>query len=189
MPPLTVDEARMFPACRELDAKIAVVFFGWRWMQPTFEDPKTPRMTALIPPANLSSASLSGWEPSDAEALRYADWDKMFWRDLGDANDPYVSFHQGFPRYSSKVNAAFELVEKLAAEYHWEIKSPFREGSPWVAGLTPLGVTGWNGRPDYQAPGQTMPLAVCRAALVLTVERQRETEWQAEQNAQDDKNG
>ena len=73
------------------------------------------------------------------------------------------------PRYSTDLRAAFELVAEIEARGYWlRLVSPFQPGQPWWAGFTPLGVTGWNGRPDYEASGPTPMVAICRAAL-LTV--------------------
>jgi len=58
----------------------------------------------------------------------------------------------------------------MAEKYHWIIKSPFRNGLKWFAGLTLLGVSGWNGRPDFNASGNTEMEAVCRVALKVVEE-------------------
>lgn len=74
------------------------------------------------------------------------------------------------PRYSSDIKAAWRVVEKLDEHgFHAVVKSPFTAGEPYHAGFTPHGQTGWNGRPDYAGSGDTMPLAVCRAALLTTL--------------------
>lgn len=73
-------------------------------------------------------------------------------------NDPCV------PHYSTDLTAAMQLAEKLTDRFHWRICSPFDQEGEWFAGLTPLGVTGWNGRPDYEASAYTLSVAISLAA-------------------------
>ena len=67
--------------------------------------------------------------------------------------------------YSTNISAAWEVVEKLQQQFHLRLNSPFDFGDPYFAGFTPLGVTGFNGRPDFEASAPTAPLAICRTAL------------------------
>ena len=53
-----------------------------------------------------------------------------------------------------------ETIARYAKDYHWLIRSPFTDGGLWVVGLTPKGVTGWNGRPDYEGAGATLEAAI-----------------------------
>lgn len=76
------------------------------------------------------------------------------------------------PAFSGGIAAALELLDSMASRYHWVIKSPFDEGGDYVVGLTPLGVSGWNGRPDFVAFAKNreeIPLAICRAYLLATL--------------------
>ena len=57
------------------------------------------------------------------------------------------------------------VIERMESKYHWVIKTPFRLGEKYWAGLTPLGVTGWNGKPDYYIEADTLTVAICLAAL------------------------
>lgn len=66
---------------------------------------------------------------------------------------------------STSIQAAWQVVEKMGAEWHAVVRSPFQDGEPYWAGFTTKGCTGWNGRPDHQASADTAPLAICRAAL------------------------
>ena len=54
------------------------------------------------------------------------------------------------------------LLTKLEAiPGHWyRLSSPFQPDDGYHAGLTPHGVTGWNGRPDYRGDGQTLEEAI-----------------------------
>lgn len=73
--------------------------------------------------------------------------------------------------YSTNIGAAWQVVEELSDRFHLQLTSPFQFNEPWWAGFTPLGVTGWNGRPDFKASGDTAPLAICLAALKAVVWR------------------
>lgn len=69
------------------------------------------------------------------------------------------------PRYSEEIDTAWRIIDKLADRYHVRVTGPFRLGDPYFAGFTPLGCSGFNGRPDYQASGKTAALAICWAGL------------------------
>ena len=69
------------------------------------------------------------------------------------------------PDFYHDIAAAWLLIEKLSERFHWRIDSPFDVGDPWLAGVTPLGISGWNGRPDFRASGPTFPAAITLAAL------------------------
>lgn len=58
-----------------------------------------------------------------------------------------------------------KLIEKLMEDYHLKMKTPFEKGSPFYCGITPLGMTGWNGRGDFEAMAPTLPIAIGLAAL------------------------
>ena len=82
----------------------------------------------------------------------------------------------GFPGASStSIAVAWALIEAVCARvaddapngYWCRIETPWRESDPYHVGFTPKGATGWNGRPDYRAAADTMPLAACRAALLV----------------------
>jgi Phage ABA sandwich domain len=76
-----------------------------------------------------------------------------------------IVLHDTVSEYSTDIAAAWEVVEKMSDRFHWRIQSPFEAGGLWFAGLTPLGATGWNGRPDYNIGDHSAPLAICLAAL------------------------
>ena len=69
------------------------------------------------------------------------------------------------PPYSTNIAAAWEVVERLRNRFHARITTPFTAGEQFFCGFTPLGITGWNGRPDFSAGAETAPLAICLAAL------------------------
>ncbi len=83
--------------------------------------------------------------------------------------------------YSTSDRAALNVVEHMIGlGYHWKINTPFdprtRDGQLYHAGFTEWGVSGWNGRPDHRACGETLALAICRAALAYCDWRDRPVE-------------
>lgn len=60
-----------------------------------------------------------------------------------------------------------------AAGYHLRFDSPFQPGDQHQVGLTPHGVTGWNGRPDHYFNG-TMEEAIEKASGFLDYVAARE---------------
>lgn len=81
-----------------------------------------------------------------------------------------VSYRRGEhePNYSRDIAAAWLVVRNIEHRgYYWKIHTPFRQGDPHFAGVTPQGITGWNGRPDFEGSGETMPEAICKAALLV----------------------
>lgn len=70
------------------------------------------------------------------------------------------------PKWSTSIADAWELVEQAERDGFWlKIHSPFVAGDAWHAGFTPLGITGWNGQPDYAGAAPTAPRAICLAFL------------------------
>lgn len=73
---------------------------------------------------------------------------------------------------SSDIAAAWEVVEKLSDKLWCELKVNFTSDYKSRAGFTTVGCSGFNGRPDFAACGNTrtdLPLAICRAALLATL--------------------
>lgn len=63
------------------------------------------------------------------------------------------------------------LLAELTRRGWWvEIRTPFQPGTQagalYWAGLTPLGTTGWNGRPDVHVGDLTLRGALSRAVLL-----------------------
>lgn len=67
---------------------------------------------------------------------------------------------------------SFSIIDYLKGQGYWcSIKSPFDPYSEkpcknWNVGFTPHSCTGWNGRADYRSRGETLAIAICRAALI-----------------------
>lgn len=77
------------------------------------------------------------------------------------------------PAFSTNIGAAWLVVQELESAFHATLKTPFMKGDMYWAGFTPLGATGWNGRPDFSGKGHTMPLAICHSALLVVRARRR----------------
>ncbi len=89
--------------------------------------------------------------------------------------DRHVGPRLCYPPYSRGLASAWEVVGQIQAKgFWWKIVSPFTADSPWSAGFTPQGVTGWNGRPDYEGHGATFELAVCEAVLAWAAEKEQD---------------
>ncbi len=106
-------------------------------------------------------AALMGDKPGDDGYWHSWDGGKAWTRDNG-------------PRHYSTDAQALAVLKKfmITQGLWWQIRSPFYEGQPWHAGLTPFRTTGWNGRPDWRASGKTEAIACCRAALMTLGEPQ-----------------
>lgn len=84
-------------------------------------------------------------------------------------------FGRRFGYYSGRIDYAWQVVEKMESLGHWcQTQTPFGAiGSlaaydGYWAGFTPHGTTGWNGTPDHWTCAETLPLAICLAALKAT---------------------
>jgi hypothetical protein len=72
------------------------------------------------------------------------------------------------PWFSRSWEAAGMVVEQMAKKGYWcQIRNEFESpgGIDCWAGFTPHGTTGWKGRPDHWTKAETVPLAICLAAL------------------------
>lgn len=72
--------------------------------------------------------------------------------------------NRGYPKNEHEL---LKLILLVSASHHWLIKSPFTEGDQWWVGLTPKGVTGWNGRPDIYVSAPTLTDAICEAVILI----------------------
>jgi hypothetical protein len=73
------------------------------------------------------------------------------------------------PTYSTDLVEAWQVVAALERRGYWcQMRTPFQagdEGDGYWAGFTPHGTSGWNGRPDHWTSADTLPRAICLAAL------------------------
>lgn len=103
-------------------------------------------------------------------------------------------------RVSRDARGMFELLDMLrqyqphpmdTVGFHAQLKTPFTDGHGdqcW-AGLTPLGMGGWNGCPDYKEGAPTLPLAVVKAALSIHFDDPGPTSGQLRRNRAEDVQG
>jgi hypothetical protein len=143
---MTPEEIERMPAGRELDALIAEKVMGFKW-----RTSKHSGYRYLFPPghrSNLFTDSI-GNEPL------YGDWDDCV------------------PAYSTDIAAAWQVVEKLCADAHnFSFDSgAFGPGSDWQNKIDKWTVC----FDDYttvevHSYAPTMPLAICRAALLATLQ-------------------
>jgi hypothetical protein len=95
-------------------------------------------------------------------------WTEVSSRGMGIRHDWPKPIQDVIPSYSANMNAAWKVVEKMAKLGYWcQIRNEFeaRGGPDCWAGFTPHSTTGWNGRPDHWTQAETVPLAICLAAL------------------------
>ena len=73
------------------------------------------------------------------------------------------------PRYSTSIADAWSVVDTMERRGFWcEMRTPFMEpggDDGYWAGFTPHSTSGWNGRPDHWTRAESLPLAICLAAL------------------------
>jgi hypothetical protein len=72
------------------------------------------------------------------------------------------------PFYSTEIGDAWLVVELMHTRGFWcQIRTPFEghDTADCWAGFTPHSTSGWNGRPDHWTQADTVPHAICLAAL------------------------
>lgn len=74
---------------------------------------------------------------------------------------------------SIHIPDAWDVTEDMHVRGYWcQMRTPFGTGEHddgYWAGFTPHLTTGWNGKPDNWTQAQTLPLAICRAALLAVL--------------------
>ncbi len=67
---------------------------------------------------------------------------------------------------TTEIADAWMVVKAMAERGYWcRVQSSWERGKPCSVGFTPHGVTGWNGRPDFEAQDDAVERATCLAAL------------------------
>jgi hypothetical protein len=130
-------------AGRELD-KLVGVTFGFE-----------PRVTwHVLDPTGKGSAFTADTERGVRE------WFSDILRSYPDSwvKDYHVGTWERWPRFSEDIGAAFEVVEKLRAAGYGVVIADTCGHAPWVADFD-------NGR-DVTVEHESLPLAICRAALL-----------------------
>lgn len=101
------------PALRELDAQVAILLYGWKWM--ILKDDHR-NLTALVPPLedrwmrwNLASMDEDVfdqyWKDSTPDAPRFSDWDRCGGIRYVTRVFPEGPWSDCLPPYSSDLNA------------------------------------------------------------------------------------
>lgn len=145
---MTREEVLQMPAGPALDALVAERVMGLRILTREEMEAEAQRVWPEQPKCRRFFLGFDAWRGPDGE----------------------IATRQHIPDYSTDPGTAWRVVEKLSAKCWWKLSTPFERGLPCWAGLTPHGVTGWNGRPDVEASGADIPLAICRAALIYAME-------------------
>lgn len=145
------------------DALIAEQLFGYVWMQVK---------TGIVVEGN----------PSPYRFLADPAWVAgLGWYVVAADMAQRIVYQDSTPKYSTDIAAAFAVVMAMEARGYWcQMRTPFMppQGDGYWAGFTPHATTGWNGTPDHWTSAETLPLAICRAALAALAEA---TERKAEE--------
>lgn len=71
------------------------------------------------------------------------------------------------PLPTTYIDQAMWIQNELEKRgFHMRLCSPFRPGEKWFAGFTKHGVTGFNGKPDFEAGATTPMRAIVIAGLL-----------------------
>lgn len=137
---MTAPQGAPREAGRLLDAEIAEKIMGWtRWENYLTGD----------------------WEGPDDVTYFAVGEDGVVVYEPNERGD--VSF---FFEPSRAMVDAWRVVRMMGTRgFHAKLQTPFIPGDANHAGFTQHGTSGWNGRPDYGGDADSMPLAICRAAL------------------------
>lgn len=102
----------------------------------------------------LIATRVMGWRQDDSEQGAYFD----FW--VTGQGDPDAKVQLNQFQFSSDINLAFPLVEKLGLVVGYDEDEAY-PGQNWLASLE------WSPDSAYAARGETAPLAICRAVLLI----------------------
>jgi len=124
---------------------------GMLWMLPpaAFEDVSSGKHVGVFPFCRVAS------DEEIAAAPKMKGYDTYLRREKANHGKPFFADEN----YTRIIRRMGELG------FHARVKSPFTEQSPWTAGFTPLGTSGFNGRPDHEASANSPGVAVAAAAL------------------------
>ncbi len=140
---MTRDEILDMPAGRDMDALIALKFFGWHWENV---------QNGLLLPSSDHPAMVNNWA---------AEWDKK-------------GYPNWLPEYSKSISLAWEVVNKIcipAPEDCWtgpimQINHEHNTCEVIFSQLDSIDCA----MESVEATAETAPLAICRAALLATLE-------------------
>lgn len=163
---MTKEEIRIEPVGRRLDALIAYHILGWKW----FENKMSEQKLRILQPPVRDGWKRSPWGPNCFREVR-EEWPSnraLDWDRCGLIKDQF-----GLPRYSTDDGAAWKVV-KAMSQWMFDIKWGFVENlcigdwQPIHMNASAAGFLVNFG--DCSALAETMPLAVCRAALLAKLE-------------------
>ena len=155
---------------RELDAKIAITLFDWRWLCNTKDE-----LFDIFPSAEACAhgdvwpSINDNWieaPPGLAPppAARYRGWDSTAWE-----IDRVTSFKNNLPHYSTRMDDALLVQEAMRRRsFYLNLLSPDSPGeSPWTASFIHMNILDWNHDTSNHrsAKAATPALAICLAAL------------------------
>ncbi len=70
--------------------------------------------------------------------------------------------------------AMWQVADMERQGYCIVIKTPFIYGEPYRCGATHKGITGWEGRPDFEGTGETMTSAIAECYDLVQKEVNRQ---------------
>lgn len=123
-----------------------------------------PRATSRIAGRELDAeiaVALFGW---DVQRRDHANPARSLWRRHEHPCGRYS--YSIVPAFSTTWEGLGLVVEAMSRRgFHARITSPFEPGELHFVGFTPHGISGWNGRPDFEEGAETAPHAGSLAAL------------------------
>lgn len=139
---------------RQIDALVAERVFDWEWWERSFN--KCSSRRCLFPPERDGwirlNFSVDYWSRGQPSTKRFSDWDECCRNDQTGA--------RGLPRYSTLINAAMQIVEKVREQgFGVTLKT---KQSFWRVEIYPEPDNGHDG---LNVENDSLPRAICEAAL------------------------
>jgi hypothetical protein len=149
--------------------------------------PAGPELDALVAERVMGCQPKKSWNGYDCgcgNAFRRPHSDELLHEDKCHSHSGLNCDGAALAGYSTDIAAAWEVVEKfriaVAKLKHWNYETRVYREAWWAKPLAPTanGVDGGQGHTDSEiwfeegdeASGETAPLAICRAALLSTLE-------------------
>lgn len=109
----------------------------------------------------LVAERVMGWVRTNRSRFGIAPAGPVFWG----PPDGEGSVTTVLPRFSTDIAAAFEVVDRMQGrEYGWDLWLPNSAGFQRVAKV-------YNGSGEWTAKGDTLPEAICRAAIAARADQ------------------
>lgn len=152
-------------AGRDLDAVVAVRVMGWEWLERLEDLYQRPRKV-IYPPLGPDWIRFNyfwdKYSPAQPTTERFSDWDECCKR---------VDGATGMPRYSTDIAAAMEVVEKMRESWSVEIYCDFPDREWNVTFCKRDPEAQWIQTDTHSVDSESLPEAICRAALIATREK------------------